>query len=104
MSRTTWNPLSVDQANQIEFNGPSTIATQAAIEAQIGYAGAAELRLRTIHEDPQIAFIKYAVNPGDGAQGWFQWNTTETGADNGVSIIRAVDNPAPNPGAWTRLS
>ncbi len=72
-----------------------------------GYAGAAQLRLETTHETggrPSIAFLVYAVVPGDAGQGWFYWDASETGADDTLNIIRDPAIPAPTPGAWVRLT
>lgn len=72
-----------------------------------GYAGAAALRLETTHVGgarPSIAYLVYAAVLGDGGQGEFWWDSSETGADDGINLIRAVDVPFPSPGAWRRLS
>jgi len=72
-----------------------------------GYAGAAALRLETVHVgggEPSIAYLVYVAAPGDGGQGQFWWDSSETGADDGINLIRAADVPFPSPGAWRRLS
>ena len=72
--------------------------------ALTGYSGAAALRARTDHVAGNLAFMIYYVSAGDGSQGWFEWDATSTAADDGVSVIRATDNPYPAAGAWVRLS
>jgi hypothetical protein len=72
-----------------------------------GYAGAAALRTEAIHDGgtrPSVAILVFAATAGDGGQGIFWWDSSETGADDGLNVIRASDVPFPTAGAWVRLS
>ena len=65
------------------------------------------LREETYHVGgprPSIAYLVGVSTFGDSGQGFFGWKDTETGQDDGVSIIRAADVPYPTAGAWVRLS
>ena len=53
---------------------------------------------------PSIAYLVGVSTFGDSGQGIFGWKDSETGADDGVNIIRASDVPYPTAGAWVRLS
>lgn len=95
MDSRTLQVLTVGYLSAVQSGGAATVT---------GYNGVADLRTRTEHGANSIAFIKYAATAGDGGQGWFVYDPTNSDADDGINTIIPNDVTRPAPGAWIRYT